>query len=161
MQKLRKHRHLRTIEQLCRAISSQLRHALTIGKLVKQQYLLHSPHNMVNVSPLTAEIGWRVLDTPANFSGGFVTAPTSLNGGQPHFARCLAVCRAGTLYIFGRSCSLTEFCHVHNSRCVQCYGIILAALLHGTRAVGVSQTAAWYLHATGRPFRSTLGGRTV
>ena len=35
-----KSRHLRTIVQLCRAISSQLRHALTIGKtLVKQQYL--------------------------------------------------------------------------------------------------------------------------
>jgi len=35
-------RHLRTIGQLCRAISSQLRHVSTIGKeLVKQQYLLH------------------------------------------------------------------------------------------------------------------------
>jgi len=35
-------RHLRTIAQLCRAISSQLRYILTIGKkLVKQQYLLH------------------------------------------------------------------------------------------------------------------------
>jgi len=31
-----------TIAQLCRAISLQLRHVLTIGKkLVKQQYLLH------------------------------------------------------------------------------------------------------------------------
>ena len=31
-----------TIAQLCRAISSQLRHISTIGKeLVKQQYLLH------------------------------------------------------------------------------------------------------------------------
>ena len=37
-----KNRHLCTIAQLCRAISSQLRHASTIGKkLVKQQYLLH------------------------------------------------------------------------------------------------------------------------
>jgi len=36
-----KNRHLRTIVQLCRAISSQLRHVSTIGKkLVKQQYLL-------------------------------------------------------------------------------------------------------------------------
>ena len=35
-------RHLTTIAQLCRAISSHLRHILTIGKkLVKQQYLLH------------------------------------------------------------------------------------------------------------------------
>ena len=37
-----KYRHLGTIPQLCRAISSQLRHVSTIGKkLVKQQYLLH------------------------------------------------------------------------------------------------------------------------
>jgi len=36
-----KSRHLGTIVQLCRAISSQLRHVSTIGKkLVKQQYLL-------------------------------------------------------------------------------------------------------------------------
>ena len=34
--------HLRTITQLCRAISWQIRHILTIGKkLVKQQYLPH------------------------------------------------------------------------------------------------------------------------
>jgi len=91
-----------TIAQLCRAISSQLRYVSTVGKkLVKQQYLLYI---MVNVGPLTAEIGWRVLGTPANFSGfrlGFVTAPTSLNGGQPNFARCVAVSCAGTLYILG------------------------------------------------------------
>jgi len=34
-------RHLGTITQLCRAISSQLRHVSTIGKIVKEQYLLH------------------------------------------------------------------------------------------------------------------------
>jgi len=33
-------RHLRTIAQLCRAISSQLRHVSTVGKKL-QQYLLH------------------------------------------------------------------------------------------------------------------------
>jgi len=38
-----KHGHLRTIAQLCRATSSQLRHVSTIGKkkLLKQQYLPH------------------------------------------------------------------------------------------------------------------------
>jgi len=56
-----KNRHLGTIIQLCAAISSQLRHLSTIGKIVTQQYLLHTcPHNMVNFSPLTAEICWRV-----------------------------------------------------------------------------------------------------
>jgi len=37
-----KNRQLSTIAQLCQAVSSQLRHALTIGKkLVKLQYVLH------------------------------------------------------------------------------------------------------------------------
>jgi len=39
--------HLGTITQLCRAISSQLRHILTIGEtLVKQQYLPQMSHNI-------------------------------------------------------------------------------------------------------------------
>jgi len=42
--KVAKNRHLGTIAQLCRAISSQLRHVSTIGKkFFKQQYLLHMP----------------------------------------------------------------------------------------------------------------------
>ena len=46
-----------------------------------------------------------------------------------------------TAYIFGGSCSLIEFCQVQNSHCVQVsHSPILAALLHGTPAVGVSQT---------------------
>ena len=49
--KVAKNRHLGTITQLCRAISSQLRHVSTIGKkIVKQQYVLHIPRNMVNLA---------------------------------------------------------------------------------------------------------------
>jgi len=67
--KIAKNCHLCTITQLCRAISSQLRHVSTLGKkLVKQQYLLHMPHNMVNFSPLTAEIGSLVWSSPVNFT---------------------------------------------------------------------------------------------
>jgi len=44
------------------------------------------------------------LGHPANFNGflviGFVTTPTSLSGGQPNFAGCLAVSCTGILYIF-------------------------------------------------------------
>jgi len=37
-----KNRHLGMIAQLCRAVSSQLQHVLTIGKkFLKLQYLLH------------------------------------------------------------------------------------------------------------------------
>jgi len=67
-----KNRHLGTITQLCRAISSQLRYVSTIGKKhvkVKQQYLLQMPDNMLNFGPLAAEIGLPVLNTPANFNG--------------------------------------------------------------------------------------------
>ena len=53
--------YLRTITQLCQAMSSQLRHVLTIAKkLVKQKYHLHmsSQYGERNVGPLTAEISW-------------------------------------------------------------------------------------------------------
>jgi len=81
--------HLHTIVQLCQAISSQLRHILTIGKKLKLSSNISSrcPHNM-NFGPLAGEIGPVVWGTPANFN---------------------------------------------------CFRV-LAALLHGTPAVGVSQT---------------------
>jgi len=98
-----------------------------------------------NFGPLTAEIGWQVWDTQqisTSFVLGFVTAVTSLTGSQPNFAQCLAISRAGTLYIhFQGLLPLTEFCQVQNSLCIQVLcSPILAALLHGTPAVGVSQT---------------------
>jgi len=92
--------------------------------------------------PTNGEFG-----TPQQISTGFacwlITAATSLTGGQPNFARCLAVSWADTyyIYIFGGSCPLTEFCQVHDSLYVQVlHSPILAALLHGTPAAGVSQT---------------------
>jgi len=89
MQSRQKNRHLGTIAQLCRAISSKLRHVSTIGKnLLSSNISSTRSHNMVNFSPLAAEIGLVVWDTPATFNG---------------FR-------------------------------------ILAALLHGTPALGVSQT---------------------
>jgi len=55
----RKNRHLDTIAQLCRAISSQLRYVSTIGK-----NLLNSN---TSSGPLAAEIGSGVWGTLANF----------------------------------------------------------------------------------------------
>jgi len=74
----------------------------------------------------------------------FVTAATSLNGSQPNFAWCLAISwLVHYIYIFGDSCPITEFCQVQNSLCVQVLrSPILAPLLHGTRVVGIRQTAA-------------------
>ena len=72
----------------------------------------------------------------------FVTAAKSLTGGKLNFTRCLAVSWASTPYIFGGSCSLTEFCPVQYSLYVQVLrSPILAALLHSSTPVaGVSQT---------------------
>ena len=62
-------RHLRTITQLCPAMSSQLRHVSTIGKnLLNSNISPTCHHNMVNLSPLPAEIGSLVGGTPANFN---------------------------------------------------------------------------------------------
>jgi len=67
--KVAKNRRLRTIAQLCRAISSQLRHVSTTGKkLVKQQYVLQLSHNMVNFGPLAAEIVSLLWGTPPHLN---------------------------------------------------------------------------------------------
>jgi len=90
--------------QLCRAISSQLRHVSTIGKnLLSSNISSRCLHNMVNFGLLAAEIISLVWGTRANFNAFRV----------------------------------------------------LAALLHCTLVVGVSQTAAFnrgrHLYSAGRP----------
>jgi len=90
--------HLHTIRQICWAVSSQLRHILTTGKkLVKQQYLFHTSSEYCE---LRLTNGWDQLVSlghPSKFQRvlglGLVTAPTStsLSGGQPNFAWCLAI----------------------------------------------------------------------
>ena len=68
-QKVVKNRHLSTIAQFCRAISSQLRHVSTIGKnLLSSNISSTCPHNMVNFGPLAAEIFSLVWGTPGNFN---------------------------------------------------------------------------------------------
>jgi len=69
-QKVAKNRHLGTIAQFCRAISSQLRHVSTIGKKLLSSSISSTwPHNMVNFGPLVAEIISLVWGTPGNFNG--------------------------------------------------------------------------------------------
>jgi len=101
------------------------------------------PHNMVNFGRLAAEIGALVWGTPANFN-----VLASL------LQRCRLTEAAQSLHdvwpspglvhyvnIFGVSCPVMEFFQVQN-HCVQVFSSpILAALLYGTRVVGVSQTS--------------------
>jgi len=80
--KVAKNRHLGAISQLFRAISSQLRHVSTIGKnLLTSNMSSRCPHNIVNFSPLVAEMGLPVWGTPANFNG-FRDLVALLHGSQ-------------------------------------------------------------------------------
>ena len=106
------------------AVSSQLRHVSTIRKkLVKHQFCFTCLHNMANFGPLTAEIGLPVSGTPANFNFfvsrlHYCSDVAHQRGGQPNFARSLAVSWAGTLYIHFRGLlpppSPMELCLVQN-----------------------------------------------
>ena len=59
-----KNHHLGTITQLCRAISSQLRHTLTIIKnLLSSNTSSTCPHNMANFGLMAAEIDLVVWGT--------------------------------------------------------------------------------------------------
>jgi len=97
---------------------------------------------MVNFGLLTAEISWRVRGTPANFNAFRVLASLLQRHHSTEVNQTLHdVWPSPGLvhYIFWGPCPRTEFCHVQNSLCVQVLrSPILAALLHGTRAVGVS-----------------------
>jgi len=100
----RKNRHLGTIAQLCRAISSQLRHVPTMGKnLLNSNISSRCPHNIANVLA-----DWRLRSIyqfgPAQHIQrvsrlGSVTARHSSNGRQPNFA---ALNRGRHLYSAGR-----------------------------------------------------------
>jgi len=125
---------------------SQLRHLLTIGKKVLNSNISFTcPHNMANVGLLTAEICWRVWGTPANFKGFCVLASLLQRCRSTEVNQTLhdvwpSPGLAHDIYIFRGSCPVTEFCHVQNSLCVQLLrSPILAALLHDTRAKGVSE----------------------
>jgi len=143
-----KNRHLGTIALLCQAVSSQLRHVSTIGKkLLSSNISSTCPHNMVNFSPLAAEIDWRVWGTPANFNGFRVFASLlqrrrSAEANQTLHDVWPSSGLVDYSYIFCGCCCVTEFCQVQNSLCILqvLHSPILSVLLHGTQAVGASQT---------------------
>ena len=111
--KVDKNRHLGTIAQFRRAISSQLRHISTIGKkLLSSSISSTCPRNMVNIGPLAAEICWRVWGHPCKFQRVSrlcsVTARHSSIGHPPNFA---ALNRGRHLCSAGRP-SLWAFAHI-------------------------------------------------
>jgi len=77
-----KNRHLSTIAQLCRAISSQIKHVSTIGKkLVKQQYVFQMT---LQYGELRSTNGWdrlAGLGHPSHFKG-YQVLSALLHGSQ-------------------------------------------------------------------------------
>jgi len=132
-----KSRHLLTITQLYRAISSQLKHISTIRKkLIDQQYLLHKVSQYGEHRPTN---GWDRCGSLGH-SSKFQRVSSWL-----HYCTDVTQWKSTKLctmfggllgwytgYIFAVSCPVTEFCQVQNSPCIQvlCYPM-LAALLPG------------------------------
>jgi len=99
--KLSKIRHLCTIAQLCRGISSQLRHVLTIRKnLLNSNFSPTCPYNMVNFGSLAAEIVSFVWGTPANFNGFRVLAALLRSTLVAGVSRTLQCWTEGAIYIW-------------------------------------------------------------
>jgi len=103
---------------------------------------------MVNFSPLTAEIGLLVWGTPANFNRFRVLASLLHRRRSPEANQTLQDVWLSpelvhNIYIFGALAPpLREFCQLQNSLCVQVLrSPVVAALLHGTPAAGISQTS--------------------
>jgi len=75
-------------------------------KLVKQQYVLHMSAQYGSLRPINSWDLLASLGYPSKFQRvlhlAFVTAATLLTGGQPNFARCLAISWAATLCIHFR-----------------------------------------------------------
>ena len=100
-------RHRGTVTQHCRSCIFATKSCIhNRKKLVKQQYLLHMSSQYGELRPTSGSDRFGSLEHPSKFQRvsrlAFVTAATSLTGGQPNFARCLAVSWAGTLYIHFR-----------------------------------------------------------
>jgi len=98
-----KNRHLHTIGLYLRNYEACIDNQKNI---VKQQYLLHMSRQKGELRPNNGWDRFGSLGHPSKFERvsrlAFVTAATSLTGGEPNFARRLAVSWAGTLYIHFR-----------------------------------------------------------
>jgi len=97
-----KNRHLDTIAQTCRAMSSQVRHISTIEKkLVKRQYLLHMSSQYGQLRPTSGWDRFVGLRHPSKFQRLSLLGSVILSssGRQPNFA---ALNRGRHLYSAGR-----------------------------------------------------------
>ena len=115
-------------------------------KPVKQQYLLHMSSQYGKIWPTNSRDRFGSLRHPANFNGFCILTLLlqrchSLEANQTLHDVWPSPRLLHYIYIFWASCPLTEFFQVQNLLYVQVLrSPILAALLHGTPAAGISQT---------------------
>jgi len=138
--KVSKNCHLGSIAQLCRAISSQLRPVLTIGKnFLSSNISSRCPHNMVNFGPLAAEIVSLVWDTPGNFNGSRILAASLHSTLVVVISQTAALNRVRHLYLAGRP-SRWASAHISSLRLkdIHCFICLLILLLACTHSCVVS-----------------------
>jgi len=133
-------------------------HVSTIGKkLVKHQYFLTCPHNMMNFGPLVAEIGQVVWGTPPNVNGFRVLAALLQRRRSPEANQTLHDVwpSPGLLhYIHFRGLlPLTEFCPVQNSLYVQVFQVLRRGI-QGMKLHNFCRGR--HLYSAGRPSRWAL-----
>jgi len=138
-------RHLRTIAQLCRAISSQLRHASTIGnKLLLNMFSQHDELRPTNGRDRLASFGHPMQQISTGFASWLRYCTDVAQRRSTKL--CTMFGHLLGWYIlhihFGGSCPLTEICQVQNSFCVQVlrYPALAGVTVYGTRAVIIRQT---------------------
>jgi len=139
-------RHLGTIAQICRAISLRLKHVSTVGeKLVKKQYLLHMSSQYGELRPIRGWDRFISFGHPSKFQRGsrlglLLQRRFSTEANQTLCDVWPSPGLVHYIYFLGGSCPVTEFCQVQHALCIQdLRSPILAALLHGTLVVNVSQ----------------------
>ena len=127
--KVAKNRHLGTIAQLCRAISSQLRHVSTIGKKTLRSNISSTcPLNMVNFGPLAAEIFSFVWGTPGNFIGFRVLAALLHGILVVGVSQTAALNRGRHLYSAGRP-SRWALAHISSLLCTHHFTVLFCVNL--------------------------------
>jgi len=129
--RMQKNRHLHTITQLCRVISSQLRQVSTIGKkIVKQQYLLHTSLQYGELQPTSGWDQFGSLGTWANFNGFCILASLQRRCRSPEANQTLydlwpSPGRLHYIYIFGGFVPWRNFatCKIHfaSKSCILVY----------------------------------------
>ena len=165
--------HLRTIAQVCRAVSSQLMHVLTIGKkLIKQQYVLHMSPQHGELRPTKGWDRFWSLGHRSKFQRvsrlAFITAATLLTRGRPNCTMFGRLLRWYTIYTFSGAVAFWQNfarCKIHfkSKPCIrlywQCYCTALqqwssAKLWGSCRRNGIAEFCTGYnLYSAARPSR--------